>query len=81
MGQFVPMNFEFTFTDPTFHERERWKVEDYIKVYFDDSDFANICNCTNVKYLGEKEKHMNLSTAEIKIFFGIANVLSKIPPN
>ncbi|KAJ8941958.1 hypothetical protein NQ314_010177 [Rhamnusium bicolor] len=72
MGQFVPMNFEFTFTEPTFHERERWKVEDYIKVYFDDSDFENICNCTNVKYLEEIEKPLNPSTAETKIFFGIA---------
>lgn len=38
------------------HERRNWKIEDYISIYFEDSEFENICKCTNIRYLEDKER-------------------------
>lgn len=62
-------------TDRSF-ERKDWRVSDYIKMYFDDSDIENICACTNLKYLVEHDKPMNLSVEEVKRFIGISILMS-----
>nr|CAI5861836.1 unnamed protein product [Callosobruchus analis] len=35
-------------------------------MYFDDSDFGDISHCTNVRYLQEKGKALNLTAEEVK---------------
>lgn len=47
-------------------EKKIFKVEDYVNFFFDDSYFENSCNCSNVRYLEEKGKLMNLTGAEEK---------------
>lgn len=76
MGVFVPQKFNFIGCPDTVYERQNFKIENYITMYFDDSDFQNICNCTNVRYLEEKGKSMNLTVAEVKKFFGISILMS-----
>lgn len=76
MGLLAPPNLNYPEVTDGFSERENWTLEQYINVYLSDSDFENICNCTNVRYLAEKEKPMNLTVTEIKKFFGISVLMS-----
>lgn len=57
-------------------ERRDWKVSDYFGMYLDHADFNNICSCTSLKYLKEFDKPMNLTTQEVKKFFGISVLMS-----
>nr|CAH7768237.1 unnamed protein product [Callosobruchus chinensis] len=45
-------------------------------MYFDDSDFADICHCTNVRFTHEKGRPMNLIAEEEKKFIGISILMS-----
>lgn len=76
MGLFFPQKVNYTGMADTEHDREFWKTKDYVNMYFDDCDFENICNCTNVKYLMDKGKSMNLTVAEVRKFFGISVLMS-----
>nr|CAH7744063.1 unnamed protein product [Callosobruchus chinensis] len=76
MGCFVPPDVNLAKPEDTAHERRDWKIEDYIRMYFDDSDFADICHCTNVRFLHEKGRPMNLTAEEEKKFFGISILMS-----
>nr|CAI5835339.1 unnamed protein product [Callosobruchus analis] len=51
MGWFVPPGFNLPEPEDTAYERRDWKIENYIVVYFDDSDLGDISHCTNVRYL------------------------------
>nr|CAH7757275.1 unnamed protein product [Callosobruchus chinensis] len=42
MGCFVPPDVNLAEPEDTAYERRDWKIEDYIRMYFDDSDFADI---------------------------------------
>nr|CAH7761725.1 unnamed protein product [Callosobruchus chinensis] len=66
MGCFVPPDVNLAEPEDTAYERRDWKIEDYIRMYFDDSDFVDICHCTNVKFLHEKGRPMNLTAEEIR---------------
>nr|CAI5837559.1 unnamed protein product [Callosobruchus analis] len=70
MGCFVPSGFNFPKFEDTAYERRDWKIENCIRLYFDDSDFGDISHCTNVRYLQEKGKALNLRAEEVKKFFG-----------
>nr|CAH7722280.1 unnamed protein product [Callosobruchus chinensis] len=76
MGCFVPPDVNLAEPEDTAYERRDWKIEDYIRMYFDDSDFADICHCTNVRFLHEKGRPMNLTAEEVKKFFGISVLMS-----
>lgn len=73
---FIPPNFEFQEDFNDIETRREWKVQDYIKMYLDDEIFQNICDCTNVRFLEEKGKPMNLTLPEIKKFFAISLLMS-----
>ncbi|CAH1970687.1 unnamed protein product, partial [Acanthoscelides obtectus] len=60
MGMFVPPAVRFSEPEDTTYERRDWTIENYISMYFDDSDFIDICHCTNVRFLQEKGKPMSL---------------------
>ena len=75
MGVFISQTFIHHGVTVTIHERYNWKVKDHISMYFDNSDFET-CNCTNIRYLEEKGKPMNLTVAEIRKFFGISILMS-----
>lgn len=81
MGEFVPPNMNFPGFGQTAVDRRDWKVEDYIKIFFDDSDFENICNCSNVRHQETTGKAMNLTVIEVRKFFGISILMSclKLP--
>ncbi|KAI4455620.1 transposase is4 [Holotrichia oblita] len=53
--------------------RNSWKI---IPIYMEDSDVENICACTNLKYLLEHDKPMNLTTDEVRKFLGISILMS-----
>ena len=76
MGTFVPPDVNYSGPEDTVYERQNWKIDDYISKYFEDSEFQNICNCTNVRYFQDKGKPMNLTVDEIKKFFGISIMMS-----
>ena len=76
MGVFIPQTLIHHGVTDTIHETYNWKVEDYISIYFDNSEYENICNCTNIRYLEENGKPMNLTVAEIRKFFGISILMS-----
>lgn len=73
---FIPPNFEFQEDFNDIETRREWKVQDYLKMYLDDEIFQNICDCTNVRFLEEKGKPMNLTLPEIKKFFAICLFMS-----
>lgn len=73
---FIPPNFEFREDFKDIEERREWNVLAYIKMYLDEEIFQNICDCTNVKFLEEKGKPMNLTLPEIKKFFAISILMS-----
>ncbi|KAG5866438.1 hypothetical protein JTB14_018620 [Gonioctena quinquepunctata] len=64
--RFQPRIFETLVPEGSSFEREDWKVLDYFKMYFDNSDVENMCACTNLKYRIEHDKAMNLSLEEIR---------------
>nr|CAH7768236.1 unnamed protein product [Callosobruchus chinensis] len=75
-GCFVPPDVNLAEPEDTAYERRDWKIEDYIRMYFDDSDFADICHCTNVRFTHEKGRPMNLIAEEEKKFIGISILMS-----
>ena len=75
MGQFIPPNIPFS-SNPDPSARHEWTPKDYVSMYLDDSDFTNICNCTNIRYFSEKQKNLNLTVDETKTFFGISVLMS-----
>ncbi|KAJ8967158.1 hypothetical protein NQ314_003046 [Rhamnusium bicolor] len=78
---FVSPNIKFSGNSDSLQDRREWKIKEYTNMYFDDVVFKNICNCTNVRYLQEKSKPMNLTVSEVKKFFWnhYLDVLPQIP--
>ncbi|KAG5882855.1 hypothetical protein JTB14_000631 [Gonioctena quinquepunctata] len=74
--RFQPRIFETPVPEDSRFERKDWKVLDYFKMYFDNSDVENMCACTNLKYRIEHDKAMNLSLEEIRKFLGISILMS-----
>ncbi|KAG5869888.1 hypothetical protein JTB14_031994 [Gonioctena quinquepunctata] len=64
---FQPHIFETPVPEDSSFERKDWKVLDYFKMYFDNSDVENMCACTNLKYRIEHDKAMNMSLEEIRL--------------
>ncbi|KAG5886569.1 hypothetical protein JTB14_011281 [Gonioctena quinquepunctata] len=62
-------------TDSSLAFLEDWKVLDYFKMYFDNSDVENMCACIDLKYRIE-HKAMNLSLEKIRKFLGISILMS-----
>nr|CAI5827615.1 unnamed protein product [Callosobruchus analis] len=56
MGCFVPPGFNFTEPEDTAYEKQDRKIENYIRLYFDDSVFGDISYCTNVKIFTREGK-------------------------
>lgn len=56
--------------------RKDWTIKDYLNIFLSDEDFENMCNCTNVKYMTEHEKALNLTLEEVKKFVGITILIS-----
>lgn len=76
LKNFIPPNFVFEEPVDNVESRRDWKVQDYLKMYLDDEILQNICDCTNVKFLEEKGKSMNLILPEIKKFIAITILMS-----
>lgn len=73
---FVSPNIKFAGNSDSSQDRREWEIKEYTNMYFDDAVFENICNCTNIRYLQEKGKPMNLTVSEVKKFFGISILMS-----
>ena len=58
------------------HERECWKVVDYLNQYFDREFVQQMTELTNMKYLQETGKPLSLTEKEMNIFIGASILMS-----
>ncbi|KAK9736383.1 Transposase IS4 [Popillia japonica] len=72
MGSFIPLHFNSEEVEDGLEDRSNWQVENYVDMYFSDTDLQNMADCTNLRILQDTEKAMNLTVTEIKQFIGIS---------
>ncbi|KAK9701759.1 Transposase IS4 [Popillia japonica] len=76
MGFFIPLHFNSEEVEDGIEDRSNWQVENYVDMYFSDTDFQTMADCTNLRILQNTEKAMNLTLTEIKQLIGISLLLS-----
>lgn len=57
-------------TEESSHERESWEVYDCNSQYFDSDDIKQMIEFTNMRYIWETGKALNLSLNDLNIFIG-----------
>lgn len=76
MDSFIPLHFNSEEVEDGLEDRSNWQVENYVDMYFSDTDFQNMADCTTLRILQDTEKAMNLTVTEIKQFIGISILMS-----